>query len=132
VEVLAGGGRVERKGYFYEPTVLAKVQPSMPVFADEIFGPVMPVVPFDEVEQALALANDTSYGLAAYVWTRDLKTALKVYEGLEFGMVGVNDWGPNAVEAPFGGWKQSGIGHECGQEGLDDYLETKLVTLGNL
>jgi succinate-semialdehyde dehydrogenase len=132
VEVLAGGRRLERKGYFYEPTVLAQVQPSMPVYADEIFGPVMPVVPFDELEQALAIANDTNYGLAAYVWTRDMKTALRAYEGLEFGMVGVNDWAPNATEAPFGGWKQSGIGHECGQEGLEDYLETKLVTIGGL
>jgi succinate-semialdehyde dehydrogenase len=130
VKVLAGGSRLERKGYFYEPTVLAQVQPSMPVYAEEIFGPVMPVVPFDELEQALAIANDTIYGLAAYVWTRDMKTALRAYEGLEFGMIGVNDWAPNATEAPFGGWKQSGIGHECGQEGLEDYLETKLVTIG--
>ncbi|PYQ05095.1 MAG: NAD-dependent succinate-semialdehyde dehydrogenase [Acidobacteria bacterium] len=132
VEVLAGGSRLERKGYFYEPTVLAQVQPSMPVYAEEIFGPVMPVVPFDELEQAIAIANDTGYGLAAYVWTRDMKTALRAYEGLEFGMIGVNDWAPNATEAPFGGWKQSGIGHECGQEGLEDYLETKLVTIGGL
>jgi succinate-semialdehyde dehydrogenase len=130
VEVLAGGSRLERKGYFYEPTVLAQVQPSMPIYTEEIFGPVMPVVPFDELEQALALANDTTYGLAAYVWTRDMKTALRAYEGLEFGMIGVNDWAPNATEAPFGGWKQSGIGHECGQEGLEDYLETKLVVVG--
>lgn len=132
VEVLVGGQPLERKGYFYEPTVLARVQPSMPIYAEEIFGPVMPVVPFDELEQALAIANDTSYGLAAYVWTRDMKTALRAYEGLEFGMIGVNDWGPNATEAPFGGWKQSGIGHECGQEGLEDYLETKLVTIGGV
>jgi succinate-semialdehyde dehydrogenase len=130
VEVLAGGSRLERKGYFYEPTVLAQVQPSMPVYAEEIFGPVMPVVPFDELEQALAVANDTVYGLAAYVWTRDMKTALRAYEGLEFGMIGVNEWAPNATEAPFGGWKQSGIGHECGQEGREDYLETKLVVVG--
>lgn len=132
VEVLAGGSRLERKGYFYAPTVLAQVQPSMPIYAEEIFGPVMPVVPFDELDQALALANETSYGLAAYVWTKDLKTAMRAYEGLEFGMIGVNEWSPNAVEAPFGGWKQSGIGHECGQEGLEDYLETKLVAVGGL
>jgi len=132
VEVLAGGSRLERKGYFYAPTVLAQVQPSMPIYTDEIFGPVMPVVPFDELDHALALANDTSYGLAAYVWTKDLKTAMRAYEGLEFGMIGVNEWSPNAPEAPFGGWKQSGIGHECGQEGLEDYLETKLVAVGGL
>jgi succinate-semialdehyde dehydrogenase len=132
VEVLAGGKRLDRKGYFYEPTVLARVEPKMPVYSEEIFGPVMPVVPFEELEQALAIANDTSYGLAAYVWTRDLKTAMRAYEGLEFGMIGVNEWSPNATEAPFGGWKQSGIGHECGQEGLEDYLETKLVAIGSL
>jgi succinate-semialdehyde dehydrogenase len=132
VEVLAGGKRPDRKGYFYEPTVLARVEPKMPVYSEEIFGPVMPVVPFEELEQALAIANDTSYGLAAYVWTRDLKTAMRAYEGLEFGMIGVNEWSPNATEAPFGGWKQSGIGHECGQEGLEDYLETKLVAIGSL
>jgi succinate-semialdehyde dehydrogenase / glutarate-semialdehyde dehydrogenase len=132
VEVLAGGQPLERKGYFFEPTVLARVQPSMPIYSEEIFGPVMPVVAFDELEQALAIANDTSYGLAAYVWTKDMKTALRASEGLEFGMVGVNDWGPNATEAPFGGWKQSGIGHECGAEGMEDYLETKLVTVGGL
>jgi succinate-semialdehyde dehydrogenase len=132
VEVLAGGKRPDRKGYFYEPTVLAQVEPKMPVYSEEIFGPVMPVVPFEELEQALAIANDTSYGLAAYVWTRDLKTAMRAYEGLEFGMIGVNEWSPNATEAPFGGWKQSGIGHECGQEGLEDYLETKLVAIGSL
>lgn len=134
VEVLTGGGRPPDlpRGYFYEPTVLADVTPSMPIYAEEIFGPVMPVIPFDEVEQAIALANGTPYGLAAYVWTNDLKTAVRVYEGLEFGMIGVNEWAPGAPEAPFGGWKQSGMGHECGQEGLSDYLETKLVTLGSL
>jgi len=134
VEVVVGGRRPEQlsRGYFYEPTVLTNVEPTVPVYTEEIFGPVMPVVAFDELEEVLRLANSTSYGLAAYVWTNDLKTAIRAYEGLEFGMIGVNEWAPGAAEAPFGGWKQSGMGHECGPEGLQDYLDTKLVSLGGL
>lgn len=134
VEVVVGGRRPESlaRGYFYEPTVLTNVSPTVPVYSEEIFGPVMPVTAFDELEEVLALANSTPYGLAAYVWTQDLKTAIRAYEGLEFGMVGVNEWAPGATEAPFGGWKQSGMGHECGPEGLADYLESKLVTVGGL
>jgi succinate-semialdehyde dehydrogenase/glutarate-semialdehyde dehydrogenase len=104
----------------------------MPVFGEEIFGPVMPIVAFDELDEAIALANATPYGLAAYVWTNDLKAAITAAERLEFGMVGVNEWAPFATEAPFGGWKQSGIGHESGAEGLAEYLETKLVSIGGL
>jgi succinate-semialdehyde dehydrogenase len=134
VAVRAGGQRPAAlaRGYFFEPTVLAGVQPEMPVFEEEIFGPVMPVIPFDEVEEALALANRTPYGLAAYVWTNNLRAAVKLSEGLEFGIVGVNEWAPQATEAPFGGWKQSGLGHESGAEGLNEYLETKLVSVGGL
>jgi len=134
VAVRAGGQRPSTfaRGYFFEPTVLAGVRPEMPVFAEEIFGPVMPVIAFDEVEEALALANRTPYGLAAYVWTNDLRAAVKLSEGLEFGMVGINEWAPQATEAPFGGWKQSGLGHESGAEGLNEYLETKLVSVGGL
>jgi succinate-semialdehyde dehydrogenase len=134
VEVIAGGGRPEHleRGYFYRPTVLADVGPETRLFREEVFGPVMPVSPFDDLDEVIAQANSTHFGLAAYVWTNDLKTAVRASEGLEFGMVGVNDWAPQALEAPFGGWKQSGIGHECGREGLEDYLETKLVSLGGL
>jgi succinate-semialdehyde dehydrogenase / glutarate-semialdehyde dehydrogenase len=134
VAVRAGGQRPSTfaRGYFFEPTVLAGVRPEMPVFAEEIFGPVMPVIAFDELEEALALANRTPYGLAAYVWTNDLRAAVKLSEGLEFGMVGINEWAPQATEAPFGGWKQSGLGHESGAEGLNEYLETKLVSVGGL
>jgi acyl-CoA reductase-like NAD-dependent aldehyde dehydrogenase len=134
VDVRAGGQRPARlpRGYFFEPTVLSGVTPDMPVFGEEIFGPVMPVIGFDEVEEALALANRTPYGLAAYVWTNDLRTAVKLSEGLEFGIVGVNEWTAHATEAPFGGWKQSGLGHESGAEGLNEYLETKLVSVGGL
>lgn len=134
VEVRAGGHRPAGlpHGYFFEPTVLSGVRPDMPVFQEEIFGPVMPVVTFDELDEALALANRTPYGLAAYVWTNDLRAAVKLSEGLEFGIVGVNEWAPHATEAPFGGWKQSGLGHESGAEGLAEYLETKLVSVGSL
>jgi succinate-semialdehyde dehydrogenase len=134
VQVRTGGQRPEAlpRGYFFEPTVLAGVTPGMPVFDEEIFGPVMPVTPFDEIDEALALANRTPYGLAAYVWTNDLRAAVKLSEGLEFGIVGVNEWAAHATEAPFGGWKQSGLGHESGAEGLAEYLETKLVAVGGL
>ena len=134
VEVLAGGHRpADRdRGFFYAPTVLWNVRPGTPAFGEEIFGPVLPITPFDEVEEALALANATPYGLAAYVWTRDLRHATLLSERLEFGIVGVNEWAPHATEAPFGGWKQSGLGHESGAEGLSEYLETKLVAIGGL
>jgi len=132
--VRVGGARPANRprGYFYEPTVLADVRPSMPVYEEEIFGPVMPVASFDDVDEAVALANGTRYGLAAYVWTNDLRTAIRASERLEFGMVGVNEWTPQAVEAPFVGWKESGLGREAGAEGLDEYLETKLVAFGGL
>jgi len=133
VEVLVGGRRPEtERGFFFEPTVLAGVTPEMRVFSEEIFGPVLPVASFEEVDEAVALANQTPYGLAAYVWTENLKTAIRCYEGLEFGMVGVNEWAPQATEAPFPGWKQSGLGAESGREGLEEYLETKLVAFGGL
>lgn len=134
VEVRTGGQRPSHltRGYFFEPTVLAGVTPEMPVFQEEIFGPVMPIVTFDDLDEAIALANRTPYGLAAYVWTNDLKASIRAAEGLEFGMVGVNEWAPHATEAPFGGWKQSGLGHESGSEGLAEYLETKLVSVGGL
>jgi acyl-CoA reductase-like NAD-dependent aldehyde dehydrogenase len=134
VEVLAGGGRPRERnrGYFFEPTVLAGVKPEMRVFEEEIFGPVLPVASFTEVDEAIAAANRTDYGLAAYVFTSDLKTAIRCYEGLHFGMVGVNEWAPQAAEAPFPGWKHSGLGAESGAEGLEEYLEKKLVAIGSL
>ncbi len=133
-EVVTGGTRPADKprGYFYSPTLLAGVSPDMPVYREELFGPVMPVVPFEDVDQALALANGTEYGLAAYVHTHDLKTAVHLYEGLEFGMVAVNEWMPTTPEMPFGGMKASGIGREYGSEGLHEYMETKAVYLGGL
>ncbi len=134
VEIRTGGRRPERlpNGYFYEPTVLAGVRPDMPVYHEEVFGPVLPITTFEDLDEAIQLANATPYGLAAYVWTNNLKAAIKAAEGLEFGMIGVNEWTPQATEAPFGGWKQSGLGHESGAEGLDEYLETKLISMGGL
>jgi acyl-CoA reductase-like NAD-dependent aldehyde dehydrogenase len=134
VAVLTGGGRPESlpRGYFFEPTVLAGVKPETRIFDEEIFGPVLPVASFGDAEEAIAIANRTSYGLAAYVWTRDLNTAVRCYERLEFGMVGVNEWAPQTPEAPFPGWKHSGLGSESGPEGLKEYLETKLVAIGGV
>jgi acyl-CoA reductase-like NAD-dependent aldehyde dehydrogenase len=134
VAVLIGGGRPPKlsRGYFFEPTVLGGVTSDMRVFGEEIFGPVLPVASFDDVDEAIAIANRTEYGLAAYVWTNDLRTAIRCYEGLEFGMVGVNEWAPQSSEAPFPGWKHSGLGAESGAEGLREYLEPKLVAIGSL
>jgi acyl-CoA reductase-like NAD-dependent aldehyde dehydrogenase len=132
--VLAGGKRPSDRprGYFFEPTVLTNPAADSPLFQDEIFGPVLPIASFDDAEQAIAQANSTSYGLAAYVWTNDLRAAIQTAERLEFGMIGVNDWSPQSTEVPFTGWKQSGIGRESGAEGLEEYLETKTIALGGL
>ncbi len=134
VEVVAGGGRPSGldKGYFYQPTVLMNATPEHRIYSEEIFGPVMPIVSFTDFDEAMHLANQTHYGLAAYVFTNDLNTSIKAYEGLEFGMVGVNEWFPQSTEAPFIGWKSSGLGSEAGAEGLEDYLESKLVSIGNI
>ncbi len=131
-EVLVGGSRPDQRGYFYQPTVIANLTPDMPVYREELFGPVMPILPFDDADQALALANATEYGLAAYVQTHDLNTAIRMYEGLEFGIVSINDWLPSTPEMPFGGMKASGMGREYGQEGLHEYLETKAVFIGGV
>lgn len=130
--ILTGGQRPAHldKGYFYEPTLITNVSMSDQIVREEIFGPVMPVLTFSDPEEALMLANATEYGLAAYLFTHDLATATRMYEGLEFGMVGVNEWLPQSTEAPFGGWKASGMGHEAGMEGLEEYMETKLITMG--
>jgi acyl-CoA reductase-like NAD-dependent aldehyde dehydrogenase len=130
--VRTGGKRPARPGYFLAPTVLGAVSPSTSAFADEVFGPVFAMTAFDELDAAIAAANATRYGLAAYVFTNDLAAAMHAYEHLEFGIVGVNEWAPHASEAPFAGRKDSGVGHECGREGLLDNLETKLVTFGNV
>jgi acyl-CoA reductase-like NAD-dependent aldehyde dehydrogenase len=129
---VAGGVRPERPGFFYPPTVLDAVPAGAPVLTEEIFGPVMPVVPFTTMDEALRMANDTEYGLASFVFTRDLGTALAVSEGLQFGMVGVNDWYPVTAEAPFGGTRQSGLGRESGLEGVHEYVDAKTRYFGGL
>lgn len=130
--VLVGGARGEGPGYFYQPTVITDITPEVPVHNEEIFGPVMPVIPFEDVDAAIAQANATDYGLAAFVYTRDLTTAFKVSEELEFGLIGINDWFPSTPEAPFGGMKQSGLGRESGSEGILEYVETKTRYFGGL
>ena len=114
------------KGYFYAPTILNDVTPEMLIYREETFGPVAPIIPFDNQEEVLAMANDTHYGLAAYVYTRDLSRAMRMFEGLNFGIIGINDINPTAAAAPFGGMKESGLGREGGREGIAEYLETKL------
>jgi len=130
--VRTGGKRLSRPGYFIEPTVLGEIDRELPAFAEEVFGPVFSMSSFDQLDDAIAAANKTRYGLAAYVFTRDQAAATRAYEQLDFGMIGVNEWIPQAIEAPFAGRKDSGVGHECGREGLTDNLETKLVSIGLL
>lgn len=130
--VVMVGGTTKDRGFFIEPTVIADNTATAKFYDQEIFGPVLPVIPFDTIEEVIQKANNTQYGLAAYVWTNDLKTSILLSEKLEFGMIGINDWMPQGTEAPFGGWKQSGIGHESGSEGLYEYLEKKLITIGGL
>jgi acyl-CoA reductase-like NAD-dependent aldehyde dehydrogenase len=131
-KVRTGGKRRDGKGFFLEPTVLGDVTPQMPTFADETFGPLFMMSTFDQLDDAIAAANSTRYGLAAYVFTNDLNAAIKCSEQLDFGMIGINDWAPQSVEGPFAGRKDSGVGHECGREGLYDNLETKLIAFGNV
>jgi succinate-semialdehyde dehydrogenase/glutarate-semialdehyde dehydrogenase len=126
---VVGGSALDGAGYFYEPTVLGGVSPDARLLKEEIFGPVAPIASFGSEEEAIAAANDTEYGLVAYVFTRDIKRALRVCEGLETGMVGLNQGMVSNAGAPFGGVKQSGIGREGGNEGIDEYLETKYVAV---
>ncbi len=128
-KVLLGGKPVDGPGYFYEPTVLAGAPEDARVFGEEIFGPVAPVATFSTDEQAIEAANRTEYGLVAYVFTRDLDRAFRVCEGIETGMVGLNQGVVSNPAAPFGGVKQSGFGREGGFEGIGEYLETKYVAM---
>jgi succinate-semialdehyde dehydrogenase / glutarate-semialdehyde dehydrogenase len=129
--VEVGGERIVADGmdagYFYAPTLLTGVTPDMEIYREETFGPVAPVIVFDEEDEAVAMANDTEYGLASYVYTKDLARAFRVMERLRFGIVGVNDINPTSAAAPFGGTKESGLGREGGREGIAEYLDTKLV-----
>lgn len=130
--VATGGARLDRKGYFFEPTVVTDLSAGAPLFEEEIFGPVLPITTFTSAGEVLERANATEYGLAAYVFTSDLNTALVMSERLEFGMIGVNDWMPVTPEAPFGGVKGSGMGRETGAEGIMEYLDQKAVFIGGV
>jgi succinate-semialdehyde dehydrogenase/glutarate-semialdehyde dehydrogenase len=125
--VVCGGGAWGERGYFYSPTVLADVPKDARILREEVFGPVAPVIPFSTDDEAVAAANDTEYGLVAYVFTRDLDRALRVSERLQTGMVGLNAGVVSNPSAPFGGVKASGFGREGGFEGIEEYLETKYV-----
>jgi succinate-semialdehyde dehydrogenase / glutarate-semialdehyde dehydrogenase len=127
--VVTGGGRPDAEGCFYPPTVLTEVPPGAELLREEIFGPVAPVVSFDTEDEAIRLANDTEYGLVAYLYTGDLARGLRVSERLEAGMVGLNRGLVSDPAAPFGGVKQSGIGREGGHEGILDYLEATYVAV---
>ena len=126
---VVGGQARDGAGYFFEPTVLADVPDSAELRQEEIFGPVAPVFGFSEEQEAVAAANDTEYGLVAYVFTRDLKRAIRVCEGLQTGMIGLNQGVVSNAQAPFGGVKQSGFGREGGYEGIEEYLDTKYVAI---
>ncbi|WP_110707616.1 NAD-dependent succinate-semialdehyde dehydrogenase [Salinicola sp. CR57] len=132
-DALAKGARrltAEREvdGFFVAPTVLADVTNDMQIMQEETFGPVAPLIAFDSEEEAVAAANATPFGLAAYLWTRNLGRAARVSEGLDYGIVGVNDGAPSVPQAPFGGVKDSGLGREGGRYGIDEYLDTKFVS----
>jgi succinate-semialdehyde dehydrogenase / glutarate-semialdehyde dehydrogenase len=128
-KTLIGGERVAGPGYFFAPTVLTDVAPESRLLGEEIFGPVAPIATFASEEQALEAANRTEYGLVAYVYTREIKRAFRVAEGIETGMVGLNQGVVSNAAAPFGGVKQSGFGREGGFEGISEYLETKYVAM---
>ncbi|WP_050921377.1 NAD-dependent succinate-semialdehyde dehydrogenase [Vibrio harveyi] len=122
----------KRSGRFIEPVILDNVEQGMAIVQQELFGPVLPVISFDDDEQVLSMANDTEYGLACYFYTDSLKRIIKFSEGLEYGMVGVNEGIISTEVAPFGGIKESGIGREGAKQGMDEYLETKYICLGGL
>jgi succinate-semialdehyde dehydrogenase/glutarate-semialdehyde dehydrogenase len=127
--IVTGGQAPDRRGYFYVPTVLDEVPPTAGILNEEIFGPVAPIVRFTDTDQAIAMANNTEYGLVSYLYSGDLRRALQVAEALEAGMVGINRGVVSDPAAPFGGVKQSGLGREGGHEGLLEFTETKYIAV---
>jgi succinate-semialdehyde dehydrogenase/glutarate-semialdehyde dehydrogenase len=130
--LIAGGKRHELGGTFFEPTVLADVTPDMAVAREEIFGPVAPLFRFAGEAAAVAMANDTEYGLAAYFYSRDAGRVWRVSEALEYGIVGINEGLISTEAAPFGGIKESGIGREGSKHGIDEFIEIKYLCIGGL
>jgi succinate-semialdehyde dehydrogenase / glutarate-semialdehyde dehydrogenase len=130
-KILTGGNRSKDfpKGYFFEPTVLASVPDAAKMMTEEPFAPVMPVLDFSKLDDVIRAANNTRYGLAAYVFTNDLTVAWRMAEGLEAGIIGINEPVPAVPQAPFGGMKESGLGRELAHEGLEAYLETKYIAV---
>lgn len=126
-KVLTGGEKKE--GLFYEPTVLSGATDDMLCMNEETFGPILPITTFKTVDEAIERANDTDFGLAAYVYTSSINTGIYIAENLEYGIVGLNDGLPSSPQAPFGGFKQSGIGREGGHHGMDEFLEIKYISL---
>ncbi len=128
--VPVGGGRLTEgdfaKGHFFAPTLVTGVTDDMTIYREETFGPVAPVITYDDVDTVIDRANDTNYGLAAYVYTQNISTAMRTFEGLRFGIIGINDVNPTSAAAPFGGMGDSGLGREGGHEGIAEYLEVKL------
>jgi (Z)-2-((N-methylformamido)methylene)-5-hydroxybutyrolactone dehydrogenase len=117
------------KGLFVKPTIFADVSNDMKLAQEEVFGPVLSIIPFDTEEQAIAIGNDTHYGLASGIWTRDLNRVLRVSRAIRSGMVWVNTYRASAAQTPFGGRKESGFGRECGEAGLYESLATKNVMI---
>jgi succinate-semialdehyde dehydrogenase/glutarate-semialdehyde dehydrogenase len=130
--IITGGARHELGGTFYQPTILCDVTPQMRVTNGEIFGPVAPLYRFHTEEEAIALANDTQYGLAAYFYARDMGRILRVGEGLEYGIVGINKGIISTEVAPFGGVKESGLGREGSRHGVEEFTELKYMLVGGV
>jgi succinate-semialdehyde dehydrogenase/glutarate-semialdehyde dehydrogenase len=130
--VLVGGKRHARGGLFFEPTVLADMIPSMKITREETFGPIAPLYRFRNDSEAVAMANDTVYGLAAYFYSRDVGRIFRTAEALEYGIIGSNTGMISTEVAPFGGMKESGIGREGGKYGIDEFLETKYLCMGGI
>ena len=130
--ILVGGSRHARGGRFFQPTVLTGVTPEMQISQEETFGPVAPIAGFETEAEAIALANATEFGLAAYFYGRDLSRVWRVAEALEYGLVGVNTGAMSTEIAPFGGYKQSGLGREGSKYGIDEFLEIKYVCVGRI
>ncbi len=128
-KALVGGGARGGRGYFFEPTVVTGVPDTARIRREEVFGPVAPVFPFSDEDEAVAAANDTEYGLVAYVFTENMRRALRVAESIETGMLGLNRGLVSNPAAPFGGVKQSGYGREGGAEGMEEYLYTKYLAI---